>query len=327
MAAPTKADVRTLDRLAGRQRGLATHRQLQAAGVHRSTIRRRCAPGGPWQRVLPRVTLIHRGSPDPYQRMLAAVLYAAEPDSDPLSGATAVVTGEAALSLYGVRGAGSETVDVLLDERRRMRDVAYVRVRRTRRRPPNLLFEGVPCVRRPRAAADFVARETSPDRVRAVLANTVQAGRCDPRDLLAELRAGHVLRGAPVRAAAEELLVGVRSIEEGRARDALRAAGVPDALWNPTLLTPDGLFLAVPDAYWPREGVALEVDSEEFHLGVNEYRATLRRRLKLEAHGIEVVSVAPALVRDHPEEVVAAILAKLRLGAGRREPVAVVVRG
>ncbi|MGW8884351.1 hypothetical protein [Streptomyces sp. NPDC055749] len=327
MPAPTKADVRTLDHIKRRQRSLATHRQLQAAGLHRSTIKRRCEPGGPWQRVLPRVTLIHAGAPDRYQRMLAAVLYAAEPDSDPLSGATAVVTGEAALSLYGVRGTRSGTVDVLVDEARRMRDVAYVRIRRTRRRPPSLLFEGVPCARRPRAAADFVAREASPERVRAVLANAVQAGRCDPRDLLAELRAGHALRGAPVRAAAEELLVGVRSIEEGRARDVLRAAGVPDALWNPTLLTADGIFLAVPDAYWPREGVALEVDSEEFHLGVNEYRATLRRRLKLEAHGVEVVSVAPALVRDHPAEVVAAILAKLRLGAGRREPISVVVRG
>lgn len=327
MPAPTNADVRKIDHIKRRQRSLATHRQLQAAGLHRSTIRRRCEPGGPWQRLLPRVTLIQAGDPDPYQRVLAAVLYAADPDSDPLSGATAAVTGEAALSLYGVRGTGSGTVDVLLDEARRVRDVAYVRVRRTRRRPPTLLLEGVPCVRRPRAAADFVAREASPERVRAVLANAVQAGRCDPRDLLAELRAGHVLRGEPVRAAAEELLVGVRSIEEGRARDVLRAAGVPDALWNPTLLTKDGIFLAVPDAYWPREGVALEVDSEEFHLGVNEYRATLLRRLKLEAHGVEVVSVAPALVRDHPSEVVAAILAKLRLGAGRREPISVVVRG
>ncbi|MGP3637646.1 hypothetical protein ACTU45_30630, partial [Streptomyces sp. 24-1644] len=89
---------------------------------------------------------------------------------------------------------------------------------------------------------------------------------------------------------------------------------------------PDGSFLAVPDAYWPREGVALEVDSEEFHLGATAYRATLRRRLKLETHGIEVVTVAPALVRDHPDEVVAAVLAKLRLGAGRREPIGVVVR-
>ncbi|QNE77104.1 hypothetical protein F0344_23030 [Streptomyces finlayi] len=326
MAAATKADVRTLDRLAGRQRGLATSCQLQAAGLARSTIRRRCEPGGPWQWVLPRVTLMQTGAPDPYQRVLAAVLYAAEPASDPLSGTTAVVTGEAALSLYRVRGTGSGTVDVLLDEARRMRDVAYVRIRRTRRHPPSLLLEGVPCVRRPRAAADFVARETCQDRVRAILANTVQAGRCDPRDLLTELRAGHALRGAPLRAVADELLVGVRSIEEGRTRDVLRAGGVPEALWNPTLLTPDGTFLAVPDAYWPDEGVALEVDSEEFHLGATEYRATLRRRLKLEAQGVEVVSVAPALVRDHPDEVVAAVLAKLRLGAGRRAPIAVVVR-
>ncbi|GFM97369.1 hypothetical protein Sfulv_21800 [Streptomyces fulvorobeus] len=160
MAAARKADVRTLDRLAGRQRGLATHRQLQAAGVARSMIGRRCRPGGPWQRVLPRVTLIQTGAPDPYQRMPAAVLYAAGPGSAPLSGATAVVTGEAALSLYRVRGTGSGTVDVLLHEGRKLRDIAYVRIRRTRRPPPSLLFEGVPCVRRPRAAADFVARET-----------------------------------------------------------------------------------------------------------------------------------------------------------------------
>ncbi|MEN8650195.1 hypothetical protein ABCR94_06010 [Streptomyces sp. 21So2-11] len=302
------------------QDGLATTGQLLALGSPWPTITNRCRPDGPWQRVLPRVVLLRPGSPTPHQRLRAALLYAGE---------DALLTGPAALALYAVRAAPPLTrvgpVDVLVPNAQRPRGHSYVRIQRTRRPSRRLPVQGLPCAPLLRAVSCTVPRLTDGERVTALLAELVQRGRCTVEELLAELRAAKLGNAPGVANAMEALTAGVRSIAEAQAREALRAGGIPDALWNPTLRTLGGEFLARPDAYWPREGVALEVDSEEFHLGPAEYRATLRRRLRLEAHGVEVVSVAPAIVRDHPAELLAAVAAKLRRGEGRAEPPRVVV--
>jgi hypothetical protein len=305
-----------IDRFTRTQMRLATTRQLRAAGLSTSVISRRCAPAGPWQRVLPGVVLIQTGSPDRQQRLLAGVLYAVTEDTV-LSGTTAVLTGEAALALYGVRDAAPDRADVLVAAGRGLGDRSYVRLCRTGRWPPTLTVNGIPCVRPVRAASDFAVREPSAERVRALLANTIQKTGCHPEDLHTELRASHAFRNRVVRPAITELRVGIRSIAEGECRAILLAADLPPALWNPTLLTEEGVFIARPDAYWPEAGLALEVDSEEFHLGVMAYRATLRRRLLLESHGVDVISAVPALVRDHPQELVAAVRVKLQQAGAR----------
>ncbi|MFD7116931.1 hypothetical protein ACFWAA_07715 [Streptomyces sp. NPDC059922] len=324
MPRTTPADA-AIAQLSRTQRRLATTRQLRAAGLAASTAGARCAPSGPWQRPLPGVVLMQTGAPDVRQRLLAAVLYA-DTETAALSGTKAALTGEAALALYGVRDAGTDRADVLVAARRGLRDRAYVHLRRTSRWPPTLLVDGIPCVRPVRAASDFAAQEPSPERIRAILATTVQRCSCHPEDLRAELHASHALRNPAVRTALDELRAGIRSIAEGQARTTLHTAGLPDALWNPALFTPTGTFLARPDAYWPFAGVALEVDSEEYHLGVAEYRTTLRRRLLLESHGIDVTSAAPALIRDHPEELVAAIRTKLHLAKSRPARPNIIIR-
>ncbi|WP_121015109.1 hypothetical protein [Streptomyces sp. 3211.6] len=91
--------------LTRRQLNLATRHQLTTARVPHTTITSRIRPGGPWQRLLPRVYLLQTGPPDHRQRALAAVLYAAEPTADPLTGDTAALTGGAALTLLGIRDA------------------------------------------------------------------------------------------------------------------------------------------------------------------------------------------------------------------------------
>ncbi|MFD5889561.1 hypothetical protein ACFWHQ_26780 [Streptomyces sp. NPDC060334] len=297
---------------------LATRRQLLAAGVPAGTITSRSRPGGPWQRLLPRVHLLQTGPPDRRQRALAAVMYAAEPTADPLTGDTAALTGGAALALLGVRDAPDTPADVLIRAPRRVAATGGVRPFPTTRWPRTIAVHGVPSTRPVRAAADFAARATDPDLIRSVLAHVVQAGWCHPRDLHAELRSARLLARPAVRAAAAELLVGVRSVAEGRAREALAAGDLPTPLWNARLHTPEGAFLASPDAYWPDEGVALEVDSVEYHFTRDAWQATLRRRLRLEAHGVLVVSVTPSMVRDAPAEVLAALRVLLALGGGAR---------
>ncbi|MEV7173528.1 hypothetical protein AB0O42_34050 [Streptomyces sp. NPDC089922] len=316
-----------ITRIARRQLNMATHHQLHRAGVPTATISGRSRRGGPWQRLLPRVYLLQTGPPDTRQHALAAVLYAARPDTDPLSGATAALTGGAALALLGIRDAPPEPLDVLVRAPRSVAPAGTVRPATTARWPATITLSGVPSTRPVRAATDFAARTDDPDLVRSVLANVVQGGWCHPDDLHAELRAGRI-RGRPaVREAAAELLAGVRSIAEGRARDALTGTDLPAPLWNARLYAPDRAFLASPDAYWPEAGVALEVDSAEYHYTRDSWQATLRRRLRLEAHGVLVASTTPGILRDGTSEVVAALRALLALGTARPTPPRVTVRG
>ncbi|WP_330296566.1 hypothetical protein [Streptomyces sp. NBC_00503] len=311
-----------------RQLNLATRHQLTTtAGIPPGTITSRTRPGGPWQRLLPRVYLLQTGPPDHRQRVLAAVLYAAEPGSDPLSGDTAALTGGAALALLGIREAPYAPADVLIRAPRRLGGSPAVRPFPTTRWPRTITVSGIPCTRPVRAAADFAARTPDPDLVRTVLANVVQSGWCHPQDLRTELGAARLLARPAIRSAAAELVAGVRSVAEAQARDTLSATDLPTPLWNARLHTPDGTFLASPDAYWPDEGVALEIDSAEYHYTRDSWHATLLRRLRLEAHGILVVSATPSMIRDTPTEVVAALRTLLALATTRPTPPTAQARG
>ncbi|MEV7543001.1 hypothetical protein [Streptomyces sp. NPDC089915] len=325
---PRTPTPQTLTPLTRRQLNLATRHQLTTtAGVPHATITSRTRPGGPWQRLLPRVYLLQTGPPDHRQRALAAVLYAAEPTADPLAGDTAALTGGAALALLGIRDAPPTPAEVLIRGPRRLTAVPQVRPVTTTRWPGTLTVAGVPSARPVRAAADFAARCPSPDRVRSVLAQVVQSGWCHPNDLHTELRSARLLSRPAVRAAAGELLAGVRSVAEARARDVLAGTDLPTPLWNARLYTPDGTFLASPDAYWPDEGVALEVDSVEYHYTRDAWHATLRRRLRLESHGVLVVSATPSMIRDTPTEVLSALRTLLTLTTPRHSPPTLTARG
>ncbi|MFB6518555.1 hypothetical protein [Streptomyces sp. NPDC056401] len=314
---------------ARRQLNLATRHQLTTtAGIPPGTITSRTRPGGPWQRLLPRVYLLQTGPPDHRQRALAAVLYAAEPGSDPLSGDTAALTGGAALALLGIREAPYAPADVLIRAPRRLAGSPDVRPYPTTRWPRTITVSGIPSTRPVRAAADFAARTDQPaDRIRSILAQVVQSGWCHPHDLHTELRAARLLTRPAIRAAAAELLAGVRSVAEAQARDVLSSTDLPTPLWNARLHTPDGTFLASPDAYWPDEGVALEIDSAEYHYTRDSWHATLHRRLRLESHGILVVSATPSMIRDTPSEVIAALRTLLTLTTTRPTPPTALARG
>ncbi len=317
----------SLARTAQRQLNMATYHQLKQAGIPPGTISGRSRRGGPWQRLLPRVYLLQTGPPDTRQHALSAVLYAAHPSADPLSGSTAALTGGAALALLGIRDAPPRPLDVLVRAPRSPAATGRVRPCSTSRWPATIHIHGVPSTRPIRAATDFAARTDDPDLVRSVLANVVQGGWCHPHDLHAELRAARI-RGRPaVRVAATELVAGVRSIAEGRARHTLAATDLPTPLWNARLHGPDGAFLASPDAYWPEEGVALEIDSAEYHYTRDTWQATLHRRLRLESRGVLVASTTPGILRERPADVIAALRALLALGAARPTPPTVTARG
>lgn len=232
--------ITTIARTARRQLNLATYHQLTQAGIPSATISGRSRHGGPWQRLLPRVYLLQTGPPDARRQALSAVLYAAHPTADPLSGTTAALTGGAALALLGIRDAPPEPLDVLVRAPRSPAAAGRVRPRPTTRWPATIHISGVPSTRPVRAAADFAARTDDADLVRSVLANVVQGGWCHPHDLHAELRAGRVHGRPAVRTAAAELVAGVRSIAEGRARETLAATDLPTPSGTPASTAPTG---------------------------------------------------------------------------------------
>ncbi|MFF3322077.1 hypothetical protein [Streptomyces sp. NPDC002889] len=289
--------------------GLATTSQLAAAGCPTSTIADRCRPGGPWQKLLPRVVLLQTGAPSHRQRLRAALLYAGE---------GALLTGVAALSLYGVRAVGGRSptgaVDVLVAGGRNPRSLGFVRIHRTQRPCRGLPVEGLPCAPPARAAADAIPYVTGPRAVTALLAELVQRGRCTLDELTGALRSGHRASDPCVARTIEGLTAGVRSVAEADARLVLGATDLPSPLWNPNLYLLDGTFLARPDAYWPHAGVVLEIDSREWHLSPADWERTMARRNRMTQHGLTVLSVSPAQLRTNPTELLNALRGALRSG-------------
>jgi very-short-patch-repair endonuclease len=80
----------------------------------------------------------------------------------------------------------------------------------------------------------------------------------------------------------------------------------------------DDQLIAVPDAWWHDAGVAVEVDSREWHLSPGDWERTMRRHAELTALGILVSHFSPRQIRTEPERVLAAIRAAL--DAGRPVP-------
>ncbi|MFI6700930.1 hypothetical protein ACIBJC_18485 [Streptomyces sp. NPDC050509] len=297
------------------QDGLATSSQLAGLGWATSTISRRCAPGGPWQRVLPRVVLLQTSAPSPHQRLRAALLYAGE---------GALLTGAAALALYGVRAVGPSarlrTVDVLVPPGRDPRSRSYVRVHRPKKPCRSLPVCRLPCATPARAVVDAVPFLTGQAAVTALLAEVVQRGRCTLQDLTTALHAARRPRDSRVARALEGLTAGVRSVAEAEARRVLREALIADPLWNQDLRLPDGTFLARPDAYWPYAGVVLEIDSREWHLSPADWERTMARRNLMTRYGLTVLSVSPAQLRDNPAQLLAALRAALARPAPTSPP-------
>jgi hypothetical protein len=170
-----------------------------------------------------------------------------------------------------------------------------------------------------RAVADAARQLRDPDAARVVVAAGVQQGRVTVRQLAEELAFGPVRQSAGLRRALAEVAQGVRSGAEAELVTLIRRARLPMPMLNPRLFAGDQL-LAVPDAWWPDVGVAAEVDSQEWHLSPDDWKATMARHARMSAQGIIVLHFPPSRVRAAGREVAAEIRAALAAGRGRRLP-------
>ena len=298
--------------------GLVTAAQLAEIGVPTSTVSRRCA-GGMWTRVLPGVHLVDGGRPTRLQRLLAALLYAG-PDS--------MLTGTSGLRLYGCRALRlqeigddeserPEPVHVLVPHDRRRLSTGYVRIERTHRLPTPERRQSLAVAPLVRAVADAARRFPRESDAMAVVAEVVQRGWVDVDDLRAELNEGPTRGSRYLRSAVAWVGRGAQSVPEADLARLLDAAGVPGVVLNATLVSDTGAFVAVADAWLDDVGLAIEVDSVEFHSTGEDFRRTVRRNARYAAAGVPVMTVLPSDVRDRPHSVVHEVLLDREIASQR----------
>ena len=88
-------------------------------------------------------------------------------------------------------------------------------------------------------------------------------------------------------------------------------------LFNPSVYDGDGTFIARPDAWWPELGIAVEVDSREWHMSPEDHAKTLARGRRMAKHQIVVLRFTPKQIRSEPAEVIKDIKAHLEGARGR----------
>jgi hypothetical protein len=153
--------------------------------------------------------------------------------------------------------------------------------------------------------------------VRAVVADAVQRDRCTVRSLIAELSQGSSKGSVLFRAALTDVAGGIRSAAEGDLRDLLAGSGLPMPLFNPSLYDEHGNFVARPDAWWSELGIAVEVDSREWHTSPEDHAKTLTRGRRLARYQIVVLRFTPRQIRTQRAEVITDIKAALDGAQGR----------
>lgn len=294
--------------LLGRQDNVITREQALGAGMSKHALQHRLRDGGPWQTLLPAVYLARTGTPSRAQLDFAALLYA---------GPGSMLTGISALAYHRMRVELPERVDVLVPVTRQRRDADFVRLLRTRRMPAeadqwmHLRFAPVA-----RAVGDAVRGMTSLRDVRALVASAVQRRKCELGDLVNELSEGPSRHSALFRETLAEVVDGVRSVAEAELRELLQRSGLEMPLFNAAIYDGDR-HVATPDAWYPEYGIAIEVDSREWHLEPDDHMKTLQRGNRMQAYLINVLRFTPNEIRNQPQKVIAAIRDAVQRARGR----------
>ncbi|WP_228975102.1 hypothetical protein [Streptomyces sp. DH12] len=313
-------------------RRVLTAAQLRARGVPAAEVAAQSRPGGPWQRLLPGVYLLHPGPPTSDERLHAALLYTDRRPA-PADGAGfdgSMVTGLAALALHGFRSAprlpALDRVDVLVPRTRRLRSTGFVRIVRASHEPPAAEeVTGLPVAPVARALADAVEGLTDPRTVRRLLTEAVREGHCEPASVVRELSRARLLSRPHVVDAVDALLAEGRALAEERLYAMVRDHGLPDPVWNVDLRLPGGPHLGGVDAYWPDHAVAVELDTraprQDEDALWSEYT---RKREYLERLGITVVHLTPRKLRDAADQQAVVVRTAL-MAADDRPPAAYVV--
>ncbi|OKA06472.1 hypothetical protein ATP06_0221305 [Amycolatopsis regifaucium] len=293
--------------------GVVRASDLESLEMSSRTIYTRCLPGGPWQRLLPGIILLHSNEPTTEQLVTAGLLH---------GGANAILTGTAACLRHGLRQAAMPPdtgLHLLIPHDRKIRSTGFVTMERTIRLPSPIVRHEVPLAPLVRATTDAVRRLGNADHVEAILIEAIQKGGCHPNALLHELDQGS-LRGTAVPRRLLTGWVDLRSMAEARAKTLGQRLPMPPSHWNAAIYDRQGRYIGRPDALWEDVGLIWEIDSFEFHFRKADYARTIDRNTRYAAAGLVVVQTLPSRLRDDPGGVLADLIAAHSVAAARPRP-------
>jgi hypothetical protein len=224
-----------------------------------------------------------------------AVLPSAVPRS------AALPSGESAVSAVSAVPS-TPIVRVLIPATRRHASAGFVQISRTRRLPEPVRIDGFQVAPVARAAVDACLDTKDTELMRAIITELLRTGRCNARQLRAELEAAQRHRSARMRAILVEFTEGASARAQAQCLRSLVRVAAPKPLWNRKIIEQStGRVAVLPGAFWPDRGVALEVGSERDP--VEQVRAAARRRWLARVLHVTVAQVTPRQVRDCWEDV------------------------
>jgi hypothetical protein len=297
-------------RIVGAQFGVITRDQASACGFTRNMIGYRLRPEGSWTRLLPGVYMTVTGRPTEPQRAMAALLY---------GGPGSVITGPAAVRLYGLSCDDSGILTVLVPWICQRPSTGFACLVRTRRLPSAFRRSGPLRYAQPaRAVADTVRGMSGLSDVQALVCQALQRDQCTLEDLCRELADGPVRGSGMFRQALNDAGAGIWSAPEGDLKRLIDRSKLEKPVYNPMLYTvDDDVFLGCPDAWWERAGVAAEVDSRQYHLTLQGQVKTVTKHNRMEAAGIHVLHLFPKTIRENGKSVISDLLGAIDAGGKR----------
>lgn len=291
--------------------GVVRSAALEQFEIGRATVSSRCRPGGPWQRMLPGVVLLHNGPPSWNQRVVAALEY---------GGPHALLSGHAGLATLGYPSASSmNQVLLLVPSTQHRRDVSYVTVERTWRQPEAVRRGHLRTAPVARCLLDASRRMSNANTCRALLTEALQRGDVTVSELVRELSAGSDRGSRVPRAVLRELTDDAHSVAEVQAQKLYATSGLPPMIHNRDIAV-DGKWIARPDGWLDDVAMAWEIDSLRYHLSAQQHEATVVRRARMQRAGIVVVTHLPKQLRSEPATVLADLRAGWELAVSRPRP-------
>jgi hypothetical protein len=292
--------------------GVAPRQALVDLGMSHSTISARCRPGKAWQRPIPGVIVLSDG-PLTQQQLRRAALVHAGPD--------AMVTGIEAARMHGVKRLPADRkVHVLVPHKSGVSSWGFATVERTVHLPEPMEINGLPVAPLARALFDAARHMDRLDEVRAMIADAVGRGLCEPRELKLEIDKGTTIGSALPRRVVHEMTQGIKSAVETWVRRVVKRSRLPAPEWNVGVRTRNGQLLGTAAAYWQEVGLALQVDSREFRLDLPRATRTAQPDTALSEAGVIVLSVLPSDLRDRSLTVAQNLRAAYGKAAGRPPP-------
>lgn len=290
MATKSVPPGRVLARIASRQHGVLSRRQLVALGCDAEFVNRSLRSGR-LHRIHKGVFAVGHAAVTIRGRWMAAVLACGE-DS--------VLSHISAALLWGLVDRPSRLIHVVVPGRGSRSRHGLV-IHRTRRLPAEHRTErdGIPVTTPHRTLLDL-AGMLPPERLRFAVEAADRAGLLDVRDLAAECEAWHGRKGVGAlrRIVLEQrgAVQRTKSPPEARFLRLCLRRGLPEPDVNTRL---HGYEV---DFHWPEARLVVEIDTFTYHRSWAQRQRDLRRDASLKSRGVEVLRLTPEMV-DAPETI------------------------